>query len=151
MPTVTLSSKNQITIPAEIVRRLGLKPSDKLIAELIEDHVVLLPQPDSWTDYFTGSLKGVYGSTKDEIDRYIAEVRYGWDVDALKDSLAVDPDLRAVYEVTTSEEALSVSMIRERSGVPLADRKLSELEELQAVKQVEHPEDKASPHYRRYP
>ena len=134
MPIVTLSSKNQITIPAEIVRSLGLKPSDKLVVELIDDRVVLLPKPDSWTEYFTGSMKGAYGSTKDEIDRYIAEVRYGWDVDALKDSLSVDPDLRAVYEVTTSEEALSVSKIRERSGVPLADQKLRELEELGAVK-----------------
>ena len=76
---------------------LGLQAGDKLVAELIGDHIVLLPQPESWVDYFVGSMKGVYGSTREEIDRYIAEVRYGWDIDALKDALALDTELRAVY------------------------------------------------------
>ena len=88
MATVTMSSKNQVTLPAEMVRGLGVKPGDKLLTELIDDRIVLLPKPESWTEYFTGSMKGVYGSTKEEIDRYIAEVRYGWDINALRDALA---------------------------------------------------------------
>ena len=36
MPTATLSSKYQITIPMEIVRSLGLKPGDKLAVERVE-------------------------------------------------------------------------------------------------------------------
>ena len=75
MPSVTLSSKNQITLPADIVRRLELKGGDKLVAELIDDHIVLMPQPESWVDYFSGRLKGVWGDTVEEIDRYIAEGR----------------------------------------------------------------------------
>jgi antitoxin ChpS len=151
MATVTLSSKHQVTLPVDMVRSLGLKPGDKLVAELIDGHIVLLPEPESWVDYFAGSAKGLYGSTKEEIDRYIAEVRYGWDIDGLKDALSLDPELRAVYEATSSDEARSLSEIGEISGVECADRKLKKLEELQAVKHLEHPTEKAEPYYRRIP
>ena len=151
MPNITLSSKGQVTLPVDILRRLGLKAGDKLIAELIDNRIVLLPQPESWTDYFGGSLKGVYGSTAEEIDRYIAEVRYGWEIDALKDALSVDADLRAVYDATSSEIARGVNEIKENSRVKLADQQLLRLDELKAVKRVEHPTNKAELHYRRIP
>ncbi len=151
MAIITLSSKGQVTLPVDIVRRLGLKAGDKLIAELIDNRIVLLPRPESWTDYFGGSLKGVYGSSVEEIDRYIAEVRYGWEIDALKDDLSLDTDLRAVYDATSPEVARGVGVIRKISGVKLADQKLLRLEELQAVKRLEHPTNKAELHYRRIP
>ncbi len=151
MATITLSSKHQVTLPVDIVRTLGLKAGDKLVAELIDDRIVLLPQPESWADYFVGSMKGVYGNTTEEIDRYIAEVRYGWDIDGLKDALSVDDDLRAVYEATSSEKSRGVNEIRKASRVRLADQKLQSLEKLQAVKQVPHPTIKGEPFYRRIP
>ena len=151
MANITLSSKGQVTLPVDILRRLGLKAGDKLIAELIDNRIVLLPQPESWTDYFGGSLKGVYGSTVEEIDRYIAEVRYGWEIDALKDALSVDADLRAVYDATSSEIARGVNEIKKNSRVKLADQQLLRLDELKAVKRVEHPTNKAELHYRRIP
>ncbi len=149
MPIVTLSSKNQITLPADIVRSFGLKAGDKLIAELVGDHIVLMPQPESWADYFVGSMKGVYGSTTEEIDRYIAEVRHGWDIDALRDALSLDEELRSVYKATSDDVAKPLSKIREESGVRLADQKLEELERLHAVKRLPHPQYKAEPWYRR--
>ncbi len=153
MSTVTLSSKHQITLPMEAVRALGLKPGNKLVVELIDDHLVLLPQPESWADYFKGSLKGVYGSTKEEIDRYIAEVRYGWDIDALKDALSVDEELRAVYEATSSSVAHNSSEIATRAGVEEGRvwKPLEKLEELQAVRRVTHPINPAWAYWRRLP
>ena len=153
MPLVTLSSKHQITLPMEMVRTLALKPGDKLVVELIDDHVVLLPQPESWTDYFSGSLKGVYGTTVEEIDRYIAEVRYGWDIDGLKDALAMDPDLRAVYEGTSSSEARNSLQIAQRTHVEelLALKKLFKLEELHAVKHLDDPTKPAYAYFLRIP
>lgn len=65
----------------EIVRALGLKGGDKLVIELIDDHIVLLPQPEDWVKYFVGSMGGVYGSTVEEIDQYIAEQRSGYERD----------------------------------------------------------------------
>lgn len=153
MPTATLSGKYQITIPMKIVRTLGLKPGDKLAVEQVEDRIVMLKEPASWADYFTGSLKGVYGSTKEEIDRYIAEVRYGWDIDALKDALALDPELRTVYDATSFTEARSLSDIAKRAAVDRGDvdQKLGRLEALDAVKRLRHPTLKAESYYRRIP
>ena len=102
MPRITLSSKNQITLPVDIVRILDLKPGDKLVAELIDDHIVLLPQPESWTDYFGGSMRGVYGSTVKEIDKYIAgerasPERWEWR-QQFEDLVATDEDVRLLVQ-----------------------------------------------------
>ena len=139
MPNITISSKNQVTLPAAMVRSLGLKAGDKLVAELIDDRIVLLPRPDSWAEYMIGSLEGVYGSTKEEVDRYIAEVRYGSDRYGLDDALDRDPDLRAVYAATSPAEPRAVAAIREDSGVYRTDEKLEELAELDAVGRVDGP------------
>ena len=102
MANITLSSKGQVTLPIDILRRLGLKAGDKLIAELIDDRIILLPQPDSWMDYFGGSLKGVYGSTTEEIDRYVAEERayperWEWR-QQFDDLVATDETVRVLVE-----------------------------------------------------
>ena len=102
MPTITLSSKHQVTLPVDIVRSLGLKAGDKLVAELIDGRVVLLPQPESWTDYFVGSMKGVYGSTLEEIDRYIAGERSSCERDEWReqfyDITARDPEAKKIVD-----------------------------------------------------
>ena len=153
MATITLSSKHQVTLPIEMVRQLGLQTGDKLIVELIDGHLVLLPQPESWTDYIMGSVRGVYGSTKEEIDRYIEEIRYGRGSDGLEDVLAIDSELRQVYEATSWSEARAVSQIREASGVYSTPQKLEELETLRAISPVERPpvgpEGSSERYYRR--
>lgn len=106
MATITLSSKHQVTLPVDIVRSLGLKAGDKLVAELIDDRIVLLPQPDSWTDYFIGSMKGVYGSTKEEVDRYIARERESperWEwAQQFEDLVATDGDVEQLVHTFRS-------------------------------------------------
>ena len=78
MPKTTLSSKYQITLPARLVRELGLQPGDKLAVELEDGHLVLHPQPKDWVAYTAGSMPGYYGKTKEEIDAYLREVRGDW-------------------------------------------------------------------------
>ena len=78
MPICTISSKNQITLPAEIIRDLGLRAGDKLAVELINGRIVAIKQPESWVDYVAGSAQGVYGGTKTAVDRYVAEERAAW-------------------------------------------------------------------------
>jgi AbrB family looped-hinge helix DNA binding protein len=86
MATATLSSKNQITLPVVMVRNLGLKAGDKLDIELIDDRIVIWPKPMSYTDYFIGRLRGAWGNSVEEIDRYVAEERASWSVsDDLED------------------------------------------------------------------
>lgn len=74
-----ISSKHQITLPIEAVRRLGLEPGDRLAVRVEDDRIVLRPQPRDWVEYYRGRLKGVYGSTTEEIDEYIRKERESWE------------------------------------------------------------------------
>jgi len=76
--TATLSSKNQITLPVAMVRRLGLAPGRKLLLRLENGHIVLTPEPEDWVKYFQGSMKGVYGKTREEMDAYVRRERASW-------------------------------------------------------------------------
>ena len=150
MPTVTLSSKNQITLPAELVRVLGLKAGDKLSVIQSGDHLALFPQLAEFADYVVGSMKGFWGS-KEEIDRYIAEERASWtgedDKEALDDALAADSELRAVYEAlpASRHEGCGYSDLAKRSAVKggALDEKLDKLKRLAAIREVPLPEPPA--------
>jgi len=76
---VTLSSKNQITLPVAALRSLNIKPGDKLRAVVKGRTVELLPHPVSWVDYYAGIAEGLYGQTKEDVDAYIREIRGDWE------------------------------------------------------------------------
>jgi len=78
MPKTTISSKNQITLPARLLREIGLKPGDQLAVEIDEGSLVLHPRPQDWVSYSAGALKGLYGESKEEIDAYLQELRGEW-------------------------------------------------------------------------
>jgi len=77
---VTMSSKRQITLPAKMVRELGLEPGMKLEVHMEEGDIVLHPRKMGWLEYVT-SGPPIYtkNRTKEEVDAYIREVREGWD------------------------------------------------------------------------
>ena len=76
--TVTLREKNQLTVPDRFVRRLGLKPGDRLILRFDGDewafHARALPQS------YAGVAQGVYG-TEEEVAAYIDGERASWNED----------------------------------------------------------------------
>ena len=113
MPTVTVSSKHQITLPREIVRALDIERGSKLLIELIDDQIVLLPPPDNPVDYFMGSLKGVYGNSVEEIDQHFRELRGDWDrkqwEEQFEDLYAIDEDVRAVVDALRSAPQHTIS------------------------------------------
>jgi AbrB family looped-hinge helix DNA binding protein len=142
MAVVTLSSKNQITVPVEMVRSLGLGAGSKLIVIQTGDHLALFPEPADYADYIVGSMKGFWG-TKEEIDRYVAEERGSWSggnqEDELDDALAADPQLTRVYgALPATPGGVEYSVLRDRSGLEanVVDEKLSELKRLGAVREV---------------
>ena len=126
MATVTLSGKHQVTLPVDIVRKLGLEAGEKLVVELIDDHVALMPQPESWTQSVMGSAEGVYGSIKEEMDAYIAGERVSperWEWSQQFDDLvATDEAVEAVVkalrsypnQTTDTDELLRHRAIREK-------------------------------------
>lgn len=146
MPTVTLSSKNQITLPVEVVRALGLQAGDKIVAEVIDGRIVLLPKPANWADYFKGSLKGTWGATAEEADRYVAEERQSWERsggdsgDGARAVVLRDPDLLRILESLRAapDHLLPARDISARAGVPDegVSSKLDRLVRLGAVDRV---------------
>jgi bifunctional DNA-binding transcriptional regulator/antitoxin component of YhaV-PrlF toxin-antitoxin module len=70
----TISSKNQITLPVQLLRELGVGPGDRLAVTLEGGRLVLRARPKDWVAYHAGSLRHLYGS-KAEIDAEIAEGR----------------------------------------------------------------------------
>jgi AbrB family looped-hinge helix DNA binding protein len=73
----TISSKNQITLPARLLRELGIGPGDRFSIRKDGERLVLRPRPKEWADYYGGSMRGVYGNTKEEIEAYLRDVREG--------------------------------------------------------------------------
>ena len=71
----TISSKNQITLPAHLLREMGLGAGDRLAVSREGNRLVLRARPKDWVVYHGGSLRGLYGKNPEEIDAYVRELR----------------------------------------------------------------------------
>jgi AbrB family looped-hinge helix DNA binding protein len=71
----TISAKNQITLPAQLLREIGIGPGDRLAISREGNRLVMRPRPRDWVEYHAGSLRGLYGDTPEEIEAYIKELR----------------------------------------------------------------------------
>jgi|CXWL01.1.fsa_nt_gi AbrB family looped-hinge helix DNA binding protein len=56
MPSSTLTSKGQVTLPVEIRRKLGLKPGDRLYFDLQDDGLIRV-DPRGYAERTAGILK----------------------------------------------------------------------------------------------
>lgn len=68
-----LSSKNQATIPVDVVAESGLQPGDELEVRALGTGRVLLVRAGDRLDEFVGDLTGVYG------EGYLEDLRSEWD------------------------------------------------------------------------
>lgn len=75
MPTATLSSKSQLVLPAEVRRKLGIRPGDRLIVELEGDHAVIRKAPRSDVEALAAYRSAIWRDYADEV----AEARDEWD------------------------------------------------------------------------
>lgn len=64
MKLVTLSSKNQITIPKDALQRLSLLPQKKLLIEYKDKELILKPLTASIVEQTAGSLKSYVPKNK---------------------------------------------------------------------------------------
>lgn len=65
----TLSSKNQIVIPREARKRLGIKPGDKLLIVPHGNTIIVLAKPESYPEVILGLGKGLYPENYLEVER----------------------------------------------------------------------------------
>lgn len=74
MQTTTVSSKGQITIPAQLLRDLDIEPGEKLDVVPVRDGVMLLRRTGSVVDALAGSTGGIYG----DVEEYVQSLRGPW-------------------------------------------------------------------------
>jgi bifunctional DNA-binding transcriptional regulator/antitoxin component of YhaV-PrlF toxin-antitoxin module len=70
----TISSKNQITLPVQLLREMGVGPGDRLAVALEGGRLILRVRPKDWVGYYAGSLRDAWGGRTAEIE---AEIREG--------------------------------------------------------------------------
>jgi len=73
MAEATLSSKNQIVIPREARKALGLKPGDKLLVVWKGDKIIILQKPKSYRAAISGIGRGLYPAD------YLKKERESWE------------------------------------------------------------------------
>jgi len=74
---VKLSKKGQIVLPAEIREKMGIGVGNNVVIFERGCEVVILT-PEKYSQYTKGLIKGVWGSTKEEVESYIKEERDSW-------------------------------------------------------------------------
>jgi bifunctional DNA-binding transcriptional regulator/antitoxin component of YhaV-PrlF toxin-antitoxin module len=74
----TITGKNQISLPAQGVRRLGWAKGDRVIVQVQGDRMILWRRPENWVDYFAGKMGHVFGDHEDTM-RYLEEIRRDWE------------------------------------------------------------------------
>ncbi len=67
MSTATLSSKSQLVLPAEIRRKLGIHPGDRLVVELEGDHAVVRKAPRSDVEALAAYRSKIWRDYVDEV------------------------------------------------------------------------------------
>jgi AbrB family looped-hinge helix DNA binding protein len=77
MLTVKVSSKQQISLPSAVRRRLGIKAGDRLTVDVLDDAMVLRRRPDKASDRMRGIGRHIWDGV-DPVDR-IRSDRQAWD------------------------------------------------------------------------
>ncbi len=81
----SITGKNQISLPAQSIRKLGWERGDRLIVEILgDDFVLLMRRPTNWTEAFAGRLTSVFG-THDETLRWLDEELDSWHLEENSD------------------------------------------------------------------
>jgi AbrB family looped-hinge helix DNA binding protein len=75
MPTATLSSKSQLVLPAEIRRKLGIHPGDRVVVEVEGDRAVISKAPHSDVEALVAYRSNIWRDYADEVQK----ARDEWD------------------------------------------------------------------------
>lgn len=76
--SVRLSKKGQLVLPKAIRDALGVREGDELLVRL-EGRAVVLTRPQFYAKATRGLLKGTWGRTKQDIEKYLQRERDSWD------------------------------------------------------------------------
>jgi AbrB family looped-hinge helix DNA binding protein len=78
--TVKVSKRYQIAVPALARKLLNIKSGDRLLVDIQDGIMVLIPEPDNYTEAMAGLHKEIWQDV--EVKQYIAEERDAWTTSA---------------------------------------------------------------------
>ncbi len=74
--TVKVSSRNQIALPSEARKKLGIHPGDRLLVAVQDGVLVLIPQPEDYVAAMAGLHREVWEGV--DTDAYLNQERDAW-------------------------------------------------------------------------
>ncbi len=75
MSITTLSPQSQLVLPPEVRQKLGIRPGDRLIVEVEEDHAVIRKAPESDVEALARFRSSLWNGYARELD----QARDEWD------------------------------------------------------------------------
>jgi AbrB family looped-hinge helix DNA binding protein len=75
--TVKVSKRYQIAVPAAAREQLNIQSGDRLIVDIQDGMIILIPEPEDYADYLSGLHKEIWEDV--DIQHYINEERSEWD------------------------------------------------------------------------
>lgn len=79
LSSVKISSRHQISIPSYIRKSLQLDVGDRLLVDLQDGVIILIPQPQSFAEGWSGLYQEIWRGV--DSDQYILEERAAWHED----------------------------------------------------------------------
>jgi AbrB family looped-hinge helix DNA binding protein len=74
--SVKVSAKYQIAVPQIARKQLNIKKGDRLIVDVQDGVIVLIPQPKRYTDYLQGLHSEIWQDV--DVQKYINRERDSW-------------------------------------------------------------------------
>ncbi len=74
--TVKVNDEYQITVPPAILKRLNIQKGDKLLVDVQDGVLILLPQPESLTTHMAGLHREVWEGI--DTNAYLRGERESW-------------------------------------------------------------------------
>ncbi len=73
-PSVKVSKRYQIAVPQQARKRLKIKSGDRLLVDVQDGMIILLPEPQSYTQ----SLAGLHREIWEKASNYVLNEREAW-------------------------------------------------------------------------
>ena len=74
--SVKVSAKYQIAVPQMARKQLNIKKGDRLIVDVQDGVIILIPQPKRYTDYLQGLHSEIWKDV--DIQKYLNRERDSW-------------------------------------------------------------------------
>lgn len=83
MPEIRMRPKNQLTLPASVVRAAQIELDDRLTVDFVNGVIVITPKKAKTKQVdlmsYVGSGRGIWGKDTAEVDATIRNLRDSWE------------------------------------------------------------------------